>query len=65
MGAPVKFRGVEIGSVTRILLSLNQLEYAVRTNNPALIRMPVLIELDEKKIISRGGRTLTWTIPAI
>src|SRR5208282_2666789 len=63
VGAPVKFRGVEIGSVTRILLSLNQLEYAVRTNNPGLIRMPVLIELDEKKIISRGGRNLDLDDP--
>lgn len=63
VGAPVKFRGVEIGSVTRILLSLNQLEYAVRTNNPSLIRMPVLIELDEKKIISRGGRNLDLDDP--
>ncbi len=63
VGAPVKFRGVEIGSVTRILLSLNQLEYAVRTNNPGLIRMPVLIELDEKKIISRGGRNLDLNDP--
>ncbi|HXR34831.1 MAG TPA: MlaD family protein [Candidatus Binataceae bacterium] len=63
VGAPVKFRGVEIGSVTRILLSLNQLEFAVRTNNPALIRMPVLIELDEKKIVSRGGRNLDLDDP--
>src|SRR5271169_4395024 len=63
VGAPVKFRGVEIGSVTRILLSLTQLEYAVRTNNPGLIRMPVLIELDERKIVSRGGRNLDLDDP--
>ncbi len=54
--APVKFHGVEIGSVYRILLSLNQLEYAVRANNPSMIRVPVQIELDETKIISRGGK---------
>ena len=63
VGAPVKFRGVQIGSVTRILLSLNQLEYAVRTNDPSQIRMPVLIELDERKIISRGGRALDLNDP--
>ena len=40
VGAPVKFRGVEIGSVNRILLSLNQLENAVRTNDPSRIRIP-------------------------
>ena len=63
VGAPVKFRGVEIGSVNRILLSLNQLENAVRTNDPSRIRIPVLIELDEKKIISRGGRSLDLNDP--
>ncbi|HZY58691.1 MAG TPA: MlaD family protein [Candidatus Binataceae bacterium] len=63
VGAPVKFRGVEIGTVTRILLSLNQLEYAVRTNNPSMIRMPVLINLDDKKIVSRGGRNLDLDDP--
>ena len=54
---------MEIGSVNRILLSLNQLENAVRTNDPLRIRVPVLIELDEKKIISRGGNRLTLTTP--
>src|SRR5271156_6095451 len=54
VGAAVKFRGVEIGSVTRIMLSLNQLENAVRTNDPSAIRVPGLVDLDEKKIISRG-----------
>jgi phospholipid/cholesterol/gamma-HCH transport system substrate-binding protein len=63
VGAPVKFRGVEIGSVTRILLSLNQLEFAVRSNDPSKIRMPVLIELDERKIISRGGHSLDLDDP--
>src|SRR5260370_34305928 len=63
VGAPVKFRGVEIGTVPRIMLSLNQLEYAVRTNNPSMIRMPVLINLDDKKIVSRGGRNLDLDDP--
>lgn len=61
--APVKFHGVEIGSVYRILLSLTQLDYAVRSNNPTVMRVPVLIELDEKKIISRGGKALDLDDP--
>jgi paraquat-inducible protein B len=63
--APVKFHGVKIGSVNRILLSLTQVENAIRVNNLAMIRVPVLIELDEKKIVSHGARRLTWTTPAI
>jgi paraquat-inducible protein B len=63
VGAPVKFRGVEIGSVERILLSLNQLENAVRVDNPSIIRVPVLIEIDERKIVSRGGRSLDLDDP--
>ncbi len=61
--APVKFHGVEIGSVYRILLSLNQLEYVVRTNNPSIMRVPVLIELDERKMTRRGGRALNLDDP--
>lgn len=61
--APVKFHGVEIGSVYRILLSLTQLERAVRSNTPTVMRVPVLIEVDEKKIISRGGNALDLDNP--
>ncbi len=61
--APVKFHGVEIGSVNRILLSLSQVENAIRVNNPAMIRVPVLIELDENKIISHGGKALDLDDP--
>src|SRR5579885_3334368 len=61
--APVKFHGVEIGSVYRILLSLAQLQSVVGTRNPAVMRVPVLIELDERKIISRGGKALDLDDP--
>ncbi len=47
VAAPVKFRGVEIGSVKEILL---QLEPDVKVQ-----RIPVIIEVDLKKITSRGG----------
>ena len=45
VGAPVKYKGVEIGSVTDILLQLEQVE---------VDRIPVIIELDAKKISARG-----------
>ncbi len=52
--APVKFHGVQIGSVYRILLSLSRGHYA-GVVNPTVMRVPVLVELDEKRIVSRGG----------
>jgi paraquat-inducible protein B len=53
VGAPVKFHGVEIGSVDRVLLSLSRLP---RANAPSTIRVPVLIEVDERKILTIGGK---------
>jgi paraquat-inducible protein B len=47
VAAPVKFRGVEIGSVKEILL---QLEPDMKVQ-----RIPVIIEIDMKKITSRGA----------
>jgi paraquat-inducible protein B len=54
-GAPVKFKGVEIGAVTRIELSLSH-----RLRTPGVVRIPVVIELDARRISERGGQlTLT------
>ena len=47
VGAPVKYKGVEIGSVTDILLQLEKVEPG---------RIPVIIELDAKKLAGRGFR---------
>ena len=47
VAAPVKFRGVEIGSVKEILL---QLEPDMKVQ-----RIPVIIEVDLKKVTSRGA----------
>jgi paraquat-inducible protein B len=47
IGAPVKFRGVEVGSVKNILLQLDK-SMDVRS-------IPVLFEIDLKKITSRGA----------
>src|SRR5215471_20176443 len=47
VGAPVKFRGVEIGVVKNILL---QLEKDMKVQ-----RIPVIIQIDLEKLRSRGG----------
>ena len=47
IGAPVKFRGVEIGSVKNILLQLER--------SMEVPRIPVVFEIDLDKVISRGG----------
>ena len=49
VGAPVKFKGVEIGSVKDIRL---QLEKGAEVN-----KIPVIIEIDLKKLTSRGATT--------
>jgi paraquat-inducible protein B len=49
VGAAVKFNGVEIGEVSQTQLSLEQ------EQNKALVRIPVVIQLDEKKILSHGA----------
>ncbi len=47
IGAPVKFRGVEIGSVKNILLQLEK--------NMKVQRIPVIIEIDLEKVTRRGA----------
>src|SRR5688572_10739970 len=44
-GAPVKFRGVTIGTVSRVMIHFNQ-----ATNDPA---MPVILEINEKLVRER------------
>ena len=54
VGAPVKFRGVEVGSVKNILLSLGGLG-AGGIQQSAQIRIPVIIQLDSRKLFARGA----------
>ena len=63
VGAPVKFKGVEIGQVKRIKLRLEQ--EVNRTNGKlrADVRIPVIIELDEEKIVSHGGTAIDLDDP--
>ena len=63
VGAPVKFKGVEIGQVKKIKLRLEQ---EVNRNNGQLradVRIPVIIELDEDKIVSHGGTEINLDDP--
>jgi paraquat-inducible protein B len=54
VGAPVKFKGVEIGSVKKILLSL-KLKQGTTATTLAEITIPVVIELDQGKLTSYGA----------
>lgn len=47
IGAPVKFKGVEIGSVKDIFLQLG--------GNSGVNKIPVIIEIDLKKLTARGA----------
>src|SRR5271167_5274817 len=49
VGAPVKFRGVDIGTVDAILLSLSGLDQQ-SANTPANVKIPVVIDIDSQKI---------------
>ena len=51
VGAPVKFKGVEVGAVTRIEISLSH-----RMMAPGHAPIPVVIELDADRISERGAR---------
>lgn len=52
IGAPVKFKGVEVGAVTDIRLSLSA---DASTQGPST-RVPVVIEIDEDRVVARGVR---------
>lgn len=47
VGAPVNFRGVRIGTVSKVLVRINF--------NNKMIRTPVYIEIDRKRISEMGG----------
>ena len=47
VGAPVKFKGVEVGSVKNILLQLG--------TGQQVDKIPVIIEIDLEKLTSRGA----------
>lgn len=65
VGAPVKFKGVEVGSVTQVMLNLSDVAVIER---PSEVRIPVLIEIDADALAQKGvkrapvGQNLTRLI---
>lgn len=62
VGAPVKFKGVEIGSVQKILLSLRLAEQPTHRIQ-AQITIPVVIELDQGKLARYGAGAFDLSDP--
>ena len=54
VGAPVKFRGVDIGTVDAILLSLSGIDQ--QSKGTPNVKIPVVIDIDSQKIESRGAQ---------
>ena len=54
IGAPVKVRGVQIGTVSEIRLRLLPSEGRLRQGVKGL-RLPVIIELDKSQLLAKGG----------
>src|SRR3984957_10310128 len=63
VGAPVKFKGVEIGQVKQIRLRLDQVVNRQNGELRADVRIPVIIELDEQKIVAHGGTAIDLNDP--
>jgi len=63
VGALVKFKGVEIGQVKQIRLRLEQEVSRDTGKLRAQVRIPVIIELDQEKILSHGGTTMDLSDP--
>jgi len=55
VGAPVKFRGVDIGTVNAVLLSLSGLDTQSKLAAPN-VKIPVVIDIDSAKIESHGAK---------
>jgi paraquat-inducible protein B len=64
VGAAVKFKGVEIGEVRQILLSLNAGPGPVHLGTSSDIKIPVVIELDQGRILKRGATYINVGDPA-
>jgi len=55
VGAPVKFKGVELGSVVKIMLNVTGADMIRDVYDPDDVRIPVIIELDENATAARGA----------
>ena len=56
VGAPVRFKGVDVGSVTDIRLRLEGSTLVERADVEKGVRIPVSIEIDQDKLALQGGR---------
>lgn len=59
VGAPVKFKGVEVGAVHDIRLNVGEMDLLSEKSpkvEPGSVRIPVIIELDEDVLARKGGR---------
>jgi paraquat-inducible protein B len=64
VGAPVKFKGVEIGSVTRILLNVNLSQGAIQPISRGF-GIPVIVELEQGRLVSHGATQINLDDPAV
>jgi paraquat-inducible protein B len=63
VGAPVRFKGVDVGEVKEIQLSLGQEMNTQTRELSANVHIPVTIELDQKKILSHGATAIDLSDP--
>jgi paraquat-inducible protein B len=61
VGAAVKIRGVQIGTVKQITLTLHEEQGELRQVNVARQPMAVVLEVDEREFEAIGGRTNAFT----
>jgi paraquat-inducible protein B len=64
VGAPVKFKGVEIGSVQKILLNLTLEQGSTRKAALTEFTIPVVIDIDRGKLARYGAGTFDLSDPA-
>ncbi len=64
VGAPVKFKGVRIGAVTRVLLNINVSQEAATPLSNG-IRIPVVMELEEGRLMSLGAGQVRLDDPRV
>ncbi len=55
VGAPVKLKGVQIGSVSAVRLNLSQ---AAAIDSPGELRIPVLVEIDADRLVAMGAKKM-------
>ena len=62
VGASVKLKGVEVGSVTRILLNINTERGPAQTVSSG-VRIPVIIELQQSRLMTYGIKQINLDDP--